>query len=215
MQRYLQRQLLMEYGIDEFDAWAATFGDIVTQVELAPSGKGFRTARSFSKFVNIPELIALYSRVRPTDTQTSEMLQLERPRLQERTGDRRRDGDVGTRTWLIWKASSSAPRRSRESGPEAGRDNMLEIFLGEGLRLAIRSSRLLDANAPNQSRRQDSIAAVERIARIWEAGKAPGPLPDRVPRYGRARLQEPVGRPDESAGDVETDESEPQIESGG
>ena len=69
MQRYLQMSALASYGIAEFDAWAGTFGDIVTQLELAPSGKGFRTVRSFSKFVNIPELIALYSCV--TDTQTA------------------------------------------------------------------------------------------------------------------------------------------------
>lgn len=59
MQRDLQLGLLRDYGLDEFDGWAATFGDIVSQIELASSGKGFRTVRSFSKFVNIPELIAV------------------------------------------------------------------------------------------------------------------------------------------------------------
>ena len=78
MQLYLQPGVLSEYDILEFDAWAGTFADIVTEVELAPSGQGFRTTRSFSKFVNIPELIGLYSRV--ADTQTAEMLNLPRPK---------------------------------------------------------------------------------------------------------------------------------------
>src|SRR4029450_13830540 len=69
MQRYLQMPTLVAHRIAEVDACAGTFGDIITQLELAPSGKGLRTIRSFSKFVNIPELISLYSLV--ADSQTA------------------------------------------------------------------------------------------------------------------------------------------------
>jgi N12 class adenine-specific DNA methylase len=208
MQRYLQRQLLVDYGIDEFDAWAATFGDIVTQVELAPSGKGFRTARSFSKFVNIPELIALYSRV--ADTQTSEMLQLERPRLKNGrvtvVETEMSERELAYMESLVQRAEAIKGKR-----PETGRDNMLKI-LGEGLRLAT-DIRLLEPDAAINPDGK-TLAAVERITRIWEAGKEPALcqivfLDMGVP--GSKSRQ----RRDESAEDGETDESEPQIESGG
>ena len=167
MQRYLQPRLLAEYGIEDFDAWAATFGDIVTEVELAPSGRGFRTARSFSRFVNIPELVALYSRV--ADTQTAEMLNLRRPKL--------KDGQVTVvetelsgpeleiMEQLVERAEAIKGKRS-----QAGGDNMLKI-LGEGLRLAT-DIRLLDPDAPANPHGK-TAAAVERIAQIWQDGSSP------------------------------------------
>ena len=60
MQTYLQKQTLARLGIDYFDAWAADFGETVTALELAPSGKGYRARTRFAKFTNLPELLTLY-----------------------------------------------------------------------------------------------------------------------------------------------------------
>lgn len=60
MQTYLQKQTLERLGINYFDAWAADFGETVTALELAPSGKGYRARTRFAKFTNLPELLTLY-----------------------------------------------------------------------------------------------------------------------------------------------------------
>ena len=60
MQTYLQKRTLEKLGIDYFDAWAADFGETVTALELAPSGKGYRARTRFAKFTNLPELLTLY-----------------------------------------------------------------------------------------------------------------------------------------------------------
>lgn len=60
MQTYLQKQTLEQLGITYFDAWAADFGETITALELAPSGKGYRARTRFAKFTNLPELLTLY-----------------------------------------------------------------------------------------------------------------------------------------------------------
>ena len=42
MQRYLQFGRLQSMGLQNFDAWASTFGETTTALELAPEGTGFR-----------------------------------------------------------------------------------------------------------------------------------------------------------------------------
>ena len=79
MQRYLQPQTLKKYGLENFDDWASTFGEVVTNFELAPDGSGYRTKQRFSKFYNIPELMSLFRQV--ADIQTAEMLKLPTPEL--------------------------------------------------------------------------------------------------------------------------------------
>ena len=59
MMRYLQPELLEKAGVDNFDAWAATFGQVVNSVEVAPDGSGFRMASRFSRFHNLPELVTM------------------------------------------------------------------------------------------------------------------------------------------------------------
>ena len=38
MQRYLQYDTLRQHNLLHFDAWASTFGETVTAIELAPEG---------------------------------------------------------------------------------------------------------------------------------------------------------------------------------
>lgn len=59
MQRFLDYGTLKDQGIAHFDAWAKTFGEVVTDWELSPSGQ-YKMNSRFAKFVNMPELMQRY-----------------------------------------------------------------------------------------------------------------------------------------------------------
>lgn len=59
VQRHLGYEALAQRGLHEFDAWASTFGDVSTELELQPSGK-YKPVTRFATFVNVPELIAMF-----------------------------------------------------------------------------------------------------------------------------------------------------------
>jgi len=79
MMRYLQPHRLEELGLQQFDAWAATFGESVTALEIAPDGSGYRMHTRFARFINVPELMAVFGEV--ADIRTAEMLNLPVPPL--------------------------------------------------------------------------------------------------------------------------------------
>lgn len=79
MQRYLQPRRLAQLGLQQFDAWAATFGESVTALEIAPDGSGYRVHTRFARFINVPELMAIFGEV--ADIRTAEMLNLPVPKL--------------------------------------------------------------------------------------------------------------------------------------
>src|SRR5262245_27123111 len=79
-QRYLDPEGLKDRGIDHFDAWAASFGEVVDAMEISPDGKSLKPRSRFSKFVNLPELQQMFRAF--ADVQTAEMLDLPRPRLE-------------------------------------------------------------------------------------------------------------------------------------
>ena len=79
IQRYLDLDGLVERGIDHFDAWATTFGEVVDTMEISPDGKSLRPRIRFAKFSNLPELQQMFRAF--ADVQTAEMLNLPRPRL--------------------------------------------------------------------------------------------------------------------------------------
>ena len=78
MQKYLQYHTLEEHGLLHFDAWASTFGETVTAIELAPEGTGYRAKTRFSRFYNLPELMSMFKEV--ADIQTADMLNLPVPK---------------------------------------------------------------------------------------------------------------------------------------
>ena len=80
MQRFLQMTALKALQVDHFDSWAATFGEPVTAMELAPDGSGYRLNTRFARFINVPELMQQFRQV--ADIQTQEMLKLPVPSLQ-------------------------------------------------------------------------------------------------------------------------------------
>jgi N12 class adenine-specific DNA methylase len=81
MMRYLQNHELRKRGIHIFDSWAAMFGEVVTSLELAPEGSGYRMKSRFAKFNNLPELMSMFKKV--ADIQTPDMLNLPVPKLKD------------------------------------------------------------------------------------------------------------------------------------
>ncbi len=79
MQRFLDPKGLIDRGIDHFDAWAASFGEVVDAMEISPDGKTLKPRSRFAKFVNMPELQSMFRAF--ADVQTAEMLNLPRPAL--------------------------------------------------------------------------------------------------------------------------------------
>src|SRR5258708_6543327 len=89
MQRYLRPDLLDAAGIEVFDTWAATFGQVVIQVELAPEGgDSFRVKSRFARFRNVPEMLRMWHVF--ADVKTAADLDLPVPVLAQRPSDGRR-----------------------------------------------------------------------------------------------------------------------------
>ena len=80
MQRFLDPEGLKSRGIEHFDAWAATFGEVIDTMEISPDGASLRPRSRFARFVNLPELQQMFRSF--ADVQTAEMLDLPRPALE-------------------------------------------------------------------------------------------------------------------------------------
>jgi N12 class adenine-specific DNA methylase len=80
MQRFLDPAGLSVRGIEHFDAWAATFGEVIDTMEISPDGASLRPRSRFARFTNLPELQQMFLAF--ADVQTAEMLDLPRPRLE-------------------------------------------------------------------------------------------------------------------------------------
>ena len=80
MQRFLDPEGLQARGIEHFDGWAATFGEVVDTMEISPDGASLRPRSRFAKFINLPELQQMFRAF--ADVQTAEMLDLPRPKLE-------------------------------------------------------------------------------------------------------------------------------------
>ncbi len=87
MLMYLAPELMERLRIDEFDAWAATFGETVEGVEVVPEGGGLRVNSRFAKFYNVPELLRILHQV--ADVKTGDDLNLPVPRLRQREDGQR------------------------------------------------------------------------------------------------------------------------------
>ncbi|OWK35498.1 putative DNA methylase [Fimbriiglobus ruber] len=80
LQRYFDPEGLRDRGIEHFDAWAATFGEVVETMEISPDGQTLKPRSRFAKFVNLPELQQMFRAF--SDVQTTDMLDLPRPKLE-------------------------------------------------------------------------------------------------------------------------------------
>ncbi|WP_420808475.1 helicase-related protein [Clostridium manihotivorum] len=144
MQRYLQNYELERRGIHHFDAWAASFGEVVSSLELAPEGTGYRFRSRFSKFTNLPELMTLFKNI--ADVQTSDMLKLPIPKLKDDryiiAASEPNEFVQDTMMEFVERAESI-----RNGMVDPSSDNMLKIT--NEARLLGTDPRLLDINAEN------------------------------------------------------------------
>lgn len=144
MQRYLQNHELQERQIHHFDAWAAQFGEVVSSLELAPEGTGYRFKSRFAKFTNLPELMTIFKNM--ADIQTADMLKLPVPKLKE---DKHQliTSEASDFTKAIMEEFVERASDIRNGSVDPRTDNMLKIT--NEARLLGLDPRLLDPNAPN------------------------------------------------------------------
>ena len=165
MQRYLQRETLEQHGLSSFDAWASTFGETVTAVELAPEGTGYRTKTRFSKFYNLPELMSMFKQV--ADVQTADMLNLPVPKL---VGGKPINVALPPSPQQKQMVADLADRAEeiRAGNVDPTEDNMLKVT-NDGRKLAL-DQRLIDPDLPENP--NDKVhACAENVYRIWNETK--------------------------------------------
>ena len=165
MQRYLQRETLEQHGLSSFDAWASTFGETVTAVELAPEGTSYRTKTRFSKFYNLPELMSMFKQV--ADVQTADMLNLPVPKL---VGGKPINVALPPSPQQKQMVADLADRAEeiRAGNVDPTEDNMLKVT-NDGRKLAL-DQRLIDPNLPENP--NDKVhACAENVYRIWSETK--------------------------------------------
>jgi len=143
MQKFLQSDKLDEYEIGNFDAWASTFGEITSQIELSVEGKRFKEKSRFNKFVNIPELMGMFREV--ADIQLTEDLNLDLPRI--KTGKPiivKCEPDDYTK--MLMEEISERADRIHSGGVDPSQDNFLKLT--SDARLLGTDPRLIDSFAP-------------------------------------------------------------------
>ena len=160
--RYLQYGTLQRMGLGHFDSWAASFGETITAIELAPEGTGYRAKTRFAKFFNLPELIALFKE--SADIQTPDMLKLPVPEAEyENVVLKPSEFQKDMVTSLAERAEAV---RDRQVQPYE--DNMLKIT-NDGRKLAL-DQRLLNDMLPDEENSKASTC-VEKAYKIWENTK--------------------------------------------
>lgn len=144
MQRYLQNHELQERQIHHFDAWAAQFGEVVSSLELAPEGTGYRFKSRFAKFTNLPELMTIFKNM--ADIQTADMLNLPVPKLKD---DKHQliTSEASEYTQEIMEEFVERAGDIRNGSVDPRQDNMLKIT--NEARLLGLDPRLLNPDAPN------------------------------------------------------------------
>ncbi|MBS0261813.1 MAG: DEAD/DEAH box helicase family protein [Planctomycetes bacterium] len=162
MQRFLDPEGLKSRGLEHFDAWAATFGEVVDTMEISPDGTSLRPRSRFAKFTNLPELQQMFRAF--SDVQTAEMLDLPRPALQ------------GGKPMVVACPMSPEQRmiqqelverydRLRSQKVDPREDNALAITT-DGRKLAT-DARMLLATAPDFPESKIN-RLVDNVAGIWE-----------------------------------------------
>lgn len=159
IQRYLQYDTLAKNELQHFDAWASTFGETVTAIELTPEGTGYRAKTRFAKFFNLPELMSMFKEV--ADIRTADMLELPIPKANFH--------NVAVKPSEIQKdmVAKLAERAElvRKGNVDASVDNMLKIT-NDGRKLAL-DQRMLNEMLPDFEGSKIN-ACIDNIYRIWE-----------------------------------------------
>ena len=161
MQRFLDPEGLRQRGLDHFDAWAATFGEVIDTMEISPDGASLRPRSRFARFTNLPELQQMFRAF--ADVQTAEMLDLPRPRLE--TGKPIVVAcPMSKEQHELQQKLVERYERLRSQKVDPREDNALNITT-DGRKLAI-DARMLSATA-SDSLESKVNALVGNVAAIW------------------------------------------------
>ena len=159
IQRYLQYKTLQEHDLQHFDAWASSFGETVTAVELTPEGTGYRAKTRFAKFNNLPELMAMFKQV--ADIKTADMLNLPVPEVEYH--------NIAVKPSQVQKEMVASlgerAERIRGGGVDSSVDNMLKVT-NDGRKLAL-DQRMMNPMLPDEESSKVN-ACVNEVFRIWE-----------------------------------------------
>ena len=159
--RYLDPEGLRLRGLEHFDAWAATFGEVIDTMEISPDGASLRPRSRFARFTNLPELQQMFRAF--ADVQTAEMLDLPRPRLE--TGKPIVVAcPMSPEQHALQQQLVERYERLRSQKVDPREDNALNITT-DGRKLAI-DARMLSATAPNAPGSKVHALA-ENVAVIW------------------------------------------------
>jgi hypothetical protein len=157
--RYLQSELLREKRLQHFDAWAATFGETVTDSELAPEGGCYRPRTRFARFFNLPELMTMFKEC--ADIKTADTLNLPTPEVEfinvvaEPTEHQKE----------MIKELSERAKLVRDRRVDSTEDNMLRIT-GDGRKIGL-DQRLMNPLLPDEENTKVNMC-VNNIFGIWE-----------------------------------------------
>ena len=159
MQKYLQYGALRRNDLLHFDAWASTFGETVTAIELSPEGTGYRAKTRFAKFYNLPELMAMFKET--ADIQTADMLKLPVPEAHYHSVVLK---PSKTQKEMVASLSERA-ERVRNKMVDSSVDNML-LITNDGRKLAL-DQRLMNDMLPD-SETSKVGACAENVFDIWQ-----------------------------------------------
>ena len=159
MQKYLQYGTLRRNDLIHFDAWASTFGETVTAIELSPEGTGYRAKTRFAKFYNLPELMAMFKET--ADIQTADMLNLPVPEAHYHNIVLK---PSETQKEMVAGLSERA-ERVRNKMVDSSVDNML-LITNDGRKLAL-DQRLMDDMLPD-SETSKVGACADNVFDIWQ-----------------------------------------------
>ena len=163
MMRYLQHDTLEKKHLNHFDAWASTFGETTTAIELAPEGTGYRARTRFAKFFNLPELMNLFKEA--ADIKTSDQLHLPVP---EATYHNVVAKPTEIQQALVQELSERASQ-VHAGVVDPSVDNMLKIT-SDGRKLGL-DQRIINSDLPDDPTSKVNLC-VDNIFQIWEDGKA-------------------------------------------
>ena len=162
LMRYLQYNTLQQKGLTHFDAWASTFGETTTAIELAPEGTGYRARTRFAKFFNLPELMAMFKEA--ADIKTSDQLHLPVPDAKFKTvvvkpSEIQQD---------MVQALSERAAEVHSGSVDPSVDNMLKIT-SDGRKIGL-DQRLMNSALPDDPNSKLN-ACVNNVLRIWNDTK--------------------------------------------
>jgi N12 class adenine-specific DNA methylase len=163
MQRYLQYDTLEAHNLTHFDAWASTFGETVTSIELAPEGTGYRARTRFAQFHNLPELMCMFKDV--ADIQTADMLDLPVPQAKFETVVVEPSELQKEMVQELSERAAAVHNREVDSSV----DNMLKITT-DGRKIGL-DQRLINPMLPDFEGSKVN-ACTDNVFRVWEETKA-------------------------------------------